>query len=80
MRHFAINHCLDVVCEKFPGMVVLPLMMIVILNMLLRFYHKWGKSSALLDGAMSSVAPVKFFVVDRKHTKLFSIGKDGKGN
>ena len=34
---------------------------------------------AFIDGAMSAVAPVKFFMADRKDTKLVLMGKNGRG-
>ena len=52
------------------GAIALPLAVFVIGNTLLRIYHKCSKASALLDAAMSIVAPVKFFLFDRKYKGL----------
>ena len=79
VRHFAANHCQMIVCEEFPGLVALPISILIVGNMLIRLYHKCSKSMAFIDGAMSAVAPVKFFMADRKDTKLVLMGKNGRG-
>ena len=68
-----------IVCEEFPGLVALPISILIFGNMLIRLYHKCSKSTAFIDGAMSAVAPVKFFMAEGKDTKLVLMGKNGKG-
>ena len=52
------------------GAIAIPLAVFVIGNTLLRIHHRCSKASALLDGAMSTVAPVKFFIFDRDNKSL----------
>ena len=52
------------------GAIAIPLAVFVIGNTLLRIHHRCSKASALLDGAMSTVAPVKFFIFDRNNKSL----------
>ena len=82
MSHFSTNHCrTSVVCERFPGTIAIPLTLIVTGNILLRLYNaNSSKAAALLDGAMSAVAPVKFFIVDRKNHHIPYKKTDWQGN
>ena len=82
MRHFSTNHCrTSVLCNRFPGTIAIPLTLIVTGNILLRLYNaNSSKAAALLDGAMSAVAPVKFFIVDHKNHEITYMRTDGQGN
>ena len=62
------------------GAIALPLAVFVIGNTLLRIYHKCSKASALLDAAMSIVAPVKFFLFDRKYKGLQNMRNRDQGD
>ena len=62
------------------GAIVIPMAVFFIGNTLLRIYHKHSKASVLLDGAMSTVAPVKFFIFDRKHKGLRHIKRRDQGS
>ena len=82
MSHFSTNHCRTrVICDRFPGTIAIPLTLIVAGNILLRLYDaNSSKAAALLDGAMSAVAPVKFFIVDRKNHDIPYMKTDWQGN
>ena len=62
------------------GAIAIPLAVFIIGNTLLRIYHKHSKTSVLLDGAMSTVAPVKFFIFDRKYKGVRHIKRRDQGN
>ena len=82
VSHFSTNHCrTSVLCNRFPGTIAIPLTLIVTGNILLRLYNaNSSKAAALLDGAMSAVAPVKFFIVDHKNHEITYMRTDGQCN
>ena len=62
------------------GAIVFPMAVFFIGNTLLRIYHKHSKASVFLDGVMSTVAPVKFFIFDRKHKGQRHIKRRDQGS
>ena len=81
MSHFAVNYCqTHHGCTQIRGIIAIPLTLIVIGNVLLRLYHKCSKASAIVDAAMSAVAPVKFFIADGKNKHVLHMSINAQGN